>query len=72
LQAQAVKGNLAESSIGTTLPSLQSCEPAYFTCVVIGWSFGNTKVAINLVGTFPLFIPSCTIPGSTENVSPVL
>jgi UDP:flavonoid glycosyltransferase YjiC (YdhE family) len=44
----------------------------FVTCVVIGWSFGYTKVATSLVVTLPLFIPSCTLPGSTENVSPVL
>ena len=30
----------------------------YFTCVVIAWSFGNTKVAMSRVVTLPLFMPS--------------
>ena len=46
--------------------------PYFVTWVVIGWSFGYTKVAINRVVTLPLFMPSWTLPGSTENVSPTL
>ena len=31
-----------------------------------------TNVAIALLGTFPLLIPSCTLPASTKNDSPAL
>jgi len=30
-----------------------------------GLPFSATKIAINLVGTVPLFFPLCTFPGPT-------
>jgi hypothetical protein len=65
--------DLLEAGVGSARSILRtvSKEPAFMliireptaslyfvTWVVIGWSFGNTKVAISLVVTLPLFMPS--------------
>src|SRR5688572_21915890 len=44
----------------------------YFSCVVSGFPFSMTKLAIALTGVLPWLMPSCTFPASTCSVSPAL
>src|SRR5688572_22628787 len=72
-QRKRVRGDRSPKPRADEFATSQHGNLLYFvTWVVIGWAFGNTKVAIDLVVTEPLFMPSWTLPGSTENVSPVL
>jgi len=69
--------NLTEKSNLRALGRLSKEKLPYFvvaagTGVVIGFPFSITNDAIAFTVVAPLFIPSCTFPGSTKNESPAL